>query len=87
MTAKELLTKAQALISGPRPREYGTFEDNVSDIQILMSAMTSRRPSRHEVHSFILSLKLCRNKGEGWSEDTMVDFAAYAALINADNKI
>ena len=80
----DLLSNAVSLITGARPDKYGSFADNVTDIQMLMKAMTGGKPTRHEVHSFLLALKLSRNKGEGWSEDTLTDLAGYAALIYED---
>jgi len=80
----DLLSNANSLITGVRGENYGPFKENVSTIQLMMEGMTGRKPSRHEVHSFILSLKFCRHTKDGWSEDTLTDLAGYAALIHED---
>jgi len=88
MTPTELLDKAKKLISGDKPKAYGKFSDNVSDIQHIMHGMTGRRPTRHEVHSFFLARKLCRHgNGNGIGEEDSVDAIGYIALNNEDNKI
>ena len=81
----DLLSNAVSLITGVRGQNYGKFKNNIRDIQLLMEGMTGKSYTRHEIYSFILALKLSRNIGKGWSEDTLTDLAGYAALIHEDN--
>jgi len=46
-----------------------------------MSVLTGRSFNRHDIHSFLLALKLCRTKDREWSEDGLTDLAGYAALV------
>jgi len=79
-----ILDEAKNLITGSRNKTYGSFSENVVRVQLLMEGMTGRKPSRHEVHSYFLALKLCRSGNVDWTEDTLTDLCGYAALINED---
>jgi len=83
---REVLERAIKLVEDERPGEHGDFKDNVSDMIVIMSVLTGRSFNRHDIHSFLLALKLCRTKDREWSEDGLTDLAGYAALVAEDQE-
>jgi len=84
MTNTDILDKAKKLIKGARPKEYGSFHDNIDRMNILMFSLTGKQYTTHELRSFFIALKLCRHDQDGFSDDTLTDLIGYCQLIKND---
>ena len=77
---KDLLTKANALVSGDREKDYGDKVENHNNIAKLWSAYLDISITAHHVAILMSLLKVARTKLGQVSEDTYIDMAAYGAI-------
>lgn len=83
MTIREKILKlANEAITKNRNLDYGTPEDNFSDIGRMYSIYKeNNRPHEHSAHDvaiFCILIKICRIKQSPNKEDHWVDIAGYA---------
>lgn len=82
MTGTEILTKANAIITGHRTEDYGQAEDSFSVIAGYWSTYLGREVSRLDVATMMLLMKAARittAQGEP-TLDCFIDICGYAAL-------
>tara|TARA_Y100001951_G_C11038329_1_gene128829 strand:+ start:76 stop:444 length:369 start_codon:yes stop_codon:yes gene_type:complete len=77
---KEILTKANSLISKDRERDYGDKVKNHENIAKLWSAYKDTEITAHDVAIMMTLLKIARTKLGAVSEDTYIDMSAYSAI-------
>jgi len=78
--AKELLTRAHALVGGDREKDYGDKVENHTNIAKLWSSYLDAEIKAHDVAIMMVLLKIARTKVGIVSEDTYVDMSAYGAI-------
>ena len=77
---KQILTKANSLISKDREKDYGDKVKNHENIAKLWSAYKDTKITAHDVAIMMTLLKIARTKLGAISEDTYIDLAAYGAI-------
>ena len=77
---KEILTKANSLISKDRERDYGDKVKNHNNIAKLWSAYLDIKVEAHDVAILMVLLKIARTKLGAVSKDTYIDMSAYGAI-------
>ena len=77
---KQILTKANNLISKDREKDYGDKVKNHENIAKLWSAYKDTEITAHDVAIMMTLLKIARTKLGAVSEDTYVDMSAYGAI-------
>lgn len=80
-----ILDKAKQIINGERQDQYGSPEDNFSDIAVLWTWWASKSKfgfSRHDVAMMQALLKIARIRSGSGKEDSYVDCAGYVALAS-----
>ena len=82
-----LIDEAKTLIQGTRHGEHGSFADNVTKLGNLMTALTDKTYSRHELRSFFIALKLCRRPENHFGKDSLTDLIGYVQLAYNDQEL
>jgi len=77
---KQILEKANSLISQDREKDYGDKVKNHENIAKLWSAYKDTKITAHDVAIMMTLLKIARTKLGAVSEDTYVDMSAYSAI-------
>ena len=77
---KQILEKANSLISQDREKDYGDKVENHENIAKLWSAYKDTEITAHDVAVMMALLKIARTKLGAVSEDTYVDMSAYSAI-------
>ena len=77
---KEILEKANKLISKDREKDYGDKVKNHNNIAKLWSAYLDVPVTAHDVAIMMTLLKVARTKLGQVSEDTYIDMSAYGAI-------
>ena len=77
---KQILTKANSLISKDREKDYGDKVKNHENIAKLWSAYKDTKITAHDVAIMMTLLKIARTKLGAISEDTYIDMSAYGAI-------
>jgi len=77
---KEILEKANKLISEDREKDYGDKVHNHNNIAKLWSAYLDTPVTAHNVAIMMTLLKVARTKLGAVSEDTYIDMSAYGAI-------
>lgn len=80
----KILRQAYKMINGKRNEKYGTFAENIDNMEPLMEALTGNTYTRHELRSFFIALKLCRTNHKKFNTDELRDLAGYCGLIEDD---
>ena len=80
LITKEILTKANSLISKDREKDYGDKVKNHENIAKLWSAYKGIEITAHDVAVMMVLLKIARTKLGAVSKDTYIDMAAYGAI-------
>ena len=79
-----ILDKAKQIINGERQDQYGSPEDNFSDIAVLWTWWASKSKSfgfsRNDVAMMQALLKIARIRSGSGKEDSYIDCAGYVAL-------
>jgi len=82
MNRNECLDAAKAATTKERQIDYGTPEDNFTDIAEMWRIYFVNRqfnPQPHDVAAMLIMVKLCRIKTSSKKDDNWVDIAGYAA--------
>ena len=77
---KQILTKANSLISKDREKDYGDKVKNHENIAKLWSAYKDTKITAHDVAIMMTLLMIARTKLGAISEDTYIDMSAYGAI-------
>ena len=77
---KQILEKANSLISQDREKDYGDKVENHENIAKLWSAYRDIEITAHDVAIMMTLLKIARTKLGAISEDTYIDMSAYGAI-------
>jgi len=77
---KQILEKANSLISQDREKDYGDKVKNHENIAKLWSAYKDTKITAHDVAIMMTLLKIARTKLGAVSEDTYIDMSAYSAI-------
>jgi len=77
---KQILEKANSLISQDREKDYGDKVKNHENIAKLWSAYKNTEITAHDVAIMMTLLKIARTKLGAVSEDTYIDMSAYSAI-------
>ena len=80
LITKEILTKANSLISKDREKDYGDKVKNHENIAKLWSAYKDTKITAHDVAIMMTLLKIARTKPGAVSKDTYIDMSAYGAI-------
>ena len=80
LITKEILTKANSLISKDREKDYGDKVKNHENIAKLWSAYKGIEITAHDVAVMMVLLKIARTKLGAVSKDTYIDMSAYGAI-------
>ena len=80
LITKEILTKANSLISKDREKDYGDKVKNHENIAKLWSAYKDTKITAHDVAIMMTLLKIARTKLGAVSKDTYIDMSAYGAI-------
>ena len=80
LITKEILTKANSLISKDREKDYGDKVKNHENIAKLWSAYKGIEITAHDVAVMMVLLKIARTKLGEVSKDTYIDMSAYGAI-------
>ena len=79
MTRPEVLDMAKKMVCGQREQDYGSPEDNFTQIARLWSAYLNFRVRPLDVALMMALLKIARISTGTATEDSFVDLAGYAA--------
>ena len=83
MTREEVLSRAQACVSGDREQDYGSPEKNFGTIALLWSVYLQRLGRGYledkDVAAMLALLKIARIASGNAKEDNWIDLAGYAA--------
>ena len=77
---KQILEKANSLISQDREKDYGDKVKNHENIAKLWSAYKDTKITAHDVAIMMTLLKIARTKLGAVSKDTYIDMSAYSAI-------
>ena len=77
---KQILEKANKLVSKDREKDYGDKVKNHENISKLWSAYKDIKITAHDVAIMMALLKVARTKLGAVSEDTYIDMSAYGAI-------
>ena len=77
---KQILEKANKLVSKDREKDYGDKVKNHENIARLWSAYKDIEITAHDVAVMMTLLKIARTKLGAVSEDTYIDMSAYGAI-------
>lgn len=76
-----ILTKAEEIINGQRAKDYGDAKENHIRIAKLWEAYTGVEFEPEDVAIMMILLKIARHMENGYHEDTTVDIAGYAGVL------
>ncbi|ACE79982.1 hypothetical protein Pukovnik_56 [Mycobacterium phage Pukovnik] len=76
-----ILTKAEEIINGQRAQDYGDAKENHIRIAKLWEAYTGVEFEPEDVAVMMILLKIARFMENGYHEDTVVDIAGYAGVL------
>lgn len=76
---QQVLSIAQAILSGDRRESYGSPRESFARIATLWSAYLGYAISSHDVAMLMILLKMARQKNKH-KEDNLVDICGYASL-------
>ncbi|QFP95538.1 hypothetical protein SEA_GAUGELDP_55 [Mycobacterium phage GaugeLDP] len=77
-----ILTKAEEIINGQRAQDYGDALENHQRIASLWNAYLQKPTVDHnDVAVMMILLKIARFMENGYHEDTVVDIAGYAGVL------
>ncbi|AHJ86421.1 hypothetical protein 40AC_58 [Mycobacterium phage 40AC] len=77
-----ILTKAEEIINGQRAQDYGDALENHQRIANLWNAYLQKPAvDPHDVAVMMILLKIARFMENGYHEDTVVDIAGYAGVL------
>ncbi|QDP44639.1 hypothetical protein SEA_NOTHINGSPECIAL_55 [Mycobacterium phage NothingSpecial] len=77
-----ILTKAEEIINGQRAKDYGDAKENHQRIADLWNAYISPDMfTPEDVAVMMILLKIARFMENGYHEDTVVDIAGYAGVL------
>jgi hypothetical protein len=84
MTRQKILEEAVIQVTGKRAEDYGTPEDNFTNIAALWQAYTGHFYTPKDVAMMMCLMKIARIKA-GTKEDSYIDLAGYAACAGEIN--
>ncbi|AIK67773.1 hypothetical protein PBI_EQUEMIOH13_58 [Mycobacterium phage Equemioh13] len=77
-----ILTKAEEIINGQRAQDYGDALENHQRIANLWNAYLQKPTVDHnDVAVMMILLKIARFMENGYHQDTVVDIAGYAGVL------
>ncbi|QDK03492.1 hypothetical protein SEA_LUCYEDI_58 [Mycobacterium phage Lucyedi] len=76
-----ILTTAEEIINGQRAKDYGDAKENHERIAKLWEAYTGKEYSPEDVAVMMILLKIARFMENGYHQDTVVDIAGYAGVL------
>ncbi|QFG04537.1 hypothetical protein SEA_JEEVES_62 [Mycobacterium phage Jeeves] len=76
-----ILTSAEEIINGQRAKDYGDARENHERIASLWSDFKKVEFSPEDVAVMMILLKIARFMENGYHEDTVVDIAGYAGVL------
>jgi hypothetical protein len=85
MNRKEILKKAETLISGQRAQDYGEAYENHERIAKIWSVLLDKEVTVSQVYQCMVAVKLSRLIVTPDHEDSWVDICGYSALGGEGN--
>ncbi|UJD21156.1 hypothetical protein SEA_SORORFAGO_59 [Mycobacterium phage SororFago] len=76
-----ILTRAEEIINGQRAKDYGDARENHERIASLWADFKKVEFSPEDVAVMMILLKIARFMENGYHEDTVVDIAGYAGVL------
>ncbi|QGJ87784.1 hypothetical protein SEA_BIANCATRI92_57 [Mycobacterium phage BiancaTri92] len=76
-----ILTTAEEIINGQRAQDYGDARENHIRIATLWQAYTGVEFTPEDVAVMMILLKIARFMENGYHQDTVVDIAGYAGVL------
>ncbi|ASW31398.1 hypothetical protein SEA_LOKK_54 [Mycobacterium phage Lokk] len=76
-----VLTTAEEIINGQRAKDYGDAKENHIRIATLWKAYTGVEFTPEDVAVMMILLKIARFMENGYHQDTVVDIAGYAGVL------
>lgn len=82
METKTLLTEAEAIINGPRAKDYGTARENMERIAELWSPILGTDVTPEQVILCMIQVKAARLCHTPDHRDSWLDIAGYAGVYD-----
>ncbi|AZF93442.1 phosphofructokinase [Mycobacterium phage Centaur] len=76
-----ILTTAEEIINGQRAQDYGDAKENHQRIANLWNVYAGTELSPEDVAVMMILLKIARFMENGYHQDTVVDIAGYAGVL------
>ncbi len=76
---KNILTEAEAIITGPRQEPYGSAKESFERVATMWSVLLKTPVTAQQVAHCMIALKLAREVNQH-HRDNLVDICGYAAL-------
>jgi hypothetical protein len=76
-----ILTTAEEIINGQRAKDYGDAKENHERIAALWNVYAGTNLTHDDVAVMMILLKIARFMENGYHQDTVVDIAGYAGVL------